>query len=240
MSNNFPVSESFTKSADNLRAIEKLITQIERMHKGALRSNDESQIDAMRLMHFLNIGIWAEARLRKVTFDPTGFNDAERAIIWGIRSQEDRWKKCVELAFRRHHLIPIHMQMGPASMPQADFDRFQHVIELLAEKLAPVITSRNRIAHGQWVHQLKSRSEDKWMLSNALEVPNYCGLKARNEVLNQIGELIGILAVSKPTFDRDYQKILKKLNSSAWSLDGQNQSNFVRSLRKSSLRSFSL
>lgn len=233
MSSGFLNSISFTKSADNLREIEKSITQIERAHKSALRANDESQIDTLSLMHFLIIGIWAEARLRKVTFDPTGFDDADRTIIWGIGSQENRWKKCVELAFRRHHSIPADLDMKSAAIPQDDYTRYKHITCLLTEKLAPVITSRNRIAHGQWVHQLKSRSEDQWISSSALEVPNYCGLKARNEVLNQIGEIIGILVVSKPTFDRDYAHILKKLNSAEEGLDGKDQDEFVNSLRKS-------
>ena len=233
MGNEFPTSVSFTKSADNLREIEKSITQIERVHKNALRVNDKSQVAAMSLMHFLTIGIWAESRLRKVTFDPTGFNDADRAIIWDAGSQENRWKKCVELAFRRHYSIPIDVDINPTLMPQADYARYKHIIKLLSNKLAPVITSRNRIAHGQWVHHLKSKSEDRWISSSALEVPNYCGLKARNEVLNQIGEIIGILVVSKPTFDRDYAHILKKLNSAEEGLDGKDQDEFVNSLRKS-------
>lgn len=228
---NFPSSPAFRKHAENLRAIVSTLTQVERAHKRAIRDGDAPSEMAMRVVHTLLLGVYAEARLRKILEDPTGFNDRERRLIWLEKSQDKRWLAAVDFATRRHYKVMSHQELDDA-VPVDALERVAAVSQLLEDDLAPVITDRNKLAHGQWVHQLKSRSEDAFVVDPATYDYNFVALRARERLLDYIARLVNVLAVSGPTFDRDFEGLMDKIDEAKADLDGIGYAVFAAQLRR--------
>lgn len=228
----FPVSANFSKNSDNLRAVDKSLIQIERAHKRAIRERDRPALIAMRRLHLLLVGVRAEASLRKIIEDPTGFNDRERNLIWKNRSQQDRWVATVDFAARRHYQVPMHLDVVDVA-PAAVASRIDALKNLIEGDLSPVITDRNRLAHGQWVWQLKSRSDDNFIEAQESFDFNYCEIDCRNRILKNIYRVVSVLAVSEPTFDRDFSAIVSEIEQDRERIDGDDYEEFATQLRMS-------
>jgi hypothetical protein len=224
-----PPNHPFRKHSQNAAAVKKGLLQIERLHKAALRANDGAAVDVLGKMHALAIGMMAEARLRQVIADPGGFNDAERMLLGGERSQLERWKRSVELAFRRHYLIPIHLPLDTVRLGPAVASQHDQVMDLLDGRLSSVIDDRNKTAHAQWLWHLNSKETS--FVSPAPATPNYRSLLARSKIISGIAELVHILVVSEPTFQRDYFAVYSSIVGLEPLLDGHDQADYVRSLR---------
>lgn len=225
-------SLEFRKHSENVSAVRKGLLQIERAHKQAIRTNDAPAIDVFRRLHTLTIGMLAEAMLRKIVTDPNGFNDRERELVWRVRSQMDRWSTVVELAFRRHYSVPIHLALSEAVMPHAAFVRFQDVTFLLSNELAAVIQDRNKTAHAQWIWQLRSGEDDSFKVAPAPDPPNYSVIRGMSDLILLIAQLVYILAVSEPTFAREYADLTAQLDVARSKLDGAAYPEFVQQLRR--------
>lgn len=228
----FPASANFSKHSENLRAVDKSLVQIERAHKRAIREGDEPALVAMRRIHLLLVGVRAEASLRKIIEDPTGFNDRERFLIWKNRTQQDRWIATVDFAARRHYRVPIHLEVSDVA-PSSISSRINDLESLIKGDLSPIITDRNRIAHGQWVWQLKSQKENKFMENQESFDFNYFEIDYRNKILKKIHEAVNVLAVSEPTFDRDFSRILAEIEQDRNHVNGAGYERFAASLKMS-------
>lgn len=217
----YPTSVEFEKNSDNLKAVKASLKQLERLHKDQIRSSGDWKtpervsppVATLRRLQLLSVGILTEATLRKVIVDPTGFNEAERAIIWGKSSQSDRWLSAIELSYRRHFNVPIHIGLDQNSLDAHTSTQLQETNSLVRDSLQPVIEDRNKLAHGQWRWQLKSRKENEFLVeSRDLSRFDYCQIKAMTELVTSIGKLIQLLVVSEPTFQRDYSAIQVQLS----------------------------
>lgn len=230
MASSYPTSAEFRKHSANLKAVTAALVQIERAHKRAIREADQPSELATRKIHTLLLGVYAEARLRKIIEDPTGFNDRERELIWLEKRQDKRWLSTVDFAARRHYGVLAHQSLNEVLSIVA-LARVEDVSAILRRDLAPVITDRNRIAHGQWVWQLKSRSENQFTVDQSNFDYNYVALRARFRLLDLIGRLVNVLCVSEPTFDRDFSSLMQKIDEVKKDLDGSNYSTFASQLR---------
>jgi hypothetical protein len=228
----YPTSPNFLKHSENLRAVLATLTQIELAHKEAIRRGDEPGEHAMRKVHTLLLGVFAESRLRKILDDPTGFNERERRLIWLEKSQDLRWQAAVDTAARRHYGVMNHQELSDV-LPDSALTRVVAIQELLTQDLAPVITDRNRLAHGQWVWQLTSRSDDKFSSQQSAYDYNYVALRARFQMLESIGRLVNVLCVSEPTFDRDFDSLVDRITQAKTALGGLGYESLVAQLRHS-------
>lgn len=200
-------SDEFSKNAENLAAILKVSTQLDRLHKTALRRRSQPEIAAMAETQYLYLGIEAEARLRKIVSDPTGFDLTDRQKIRSCKSQIDRWLKAVDLSFGDHYNAMVKNRFAADVLPDTVRQRHTIIREMLDKELRPVIENRNKIAHGQPRWQLKSQSDFDFKSSSApLEYGDYWDLKHRRLMLSAIGDVVLTLVVSMPTFERDFQK----------------------------------
>ncbi|UYM07520.1 hypothetical protein [Solicola gregarius] len=228
----FPSSRNFSRHCDNLNEVLRTITQIARTHKRAIRERDAPAELALRKVHTLMIGVFAETRLRKIIDDPTGFNAHERRVIWRHSSQDGRWRSSVDLAARKHWSVPTGAELRLA-LPQPARDRVLNVLSLLRGELAPIITHRNKLAHGQWVWQLKSQSDDQFLSTPHDLDYNYAAIASRQKTLEFIARLVHVLCVSEPTFDRDFDHIASDIRAEQSRLDGSDYDAFAETLRRS-------
>lgn len=224
-----PKSHIYRRLSQNLRAAERGLIQVERIHRNAIRRNDKPAVEFAERMHQLMVGMNAEAALAKIVNDPAGFNDKERALV--LRgSQIERWEKAVELAFRRHYKVPVHLEIDRSTVDARSAERFSEVTKILADDLAAVIEDRNKIAHAQWVWLLKSKRNE--VRGPAPAPLNYTAIRARSKAIKAIAGLINDLVVSEPTFQRDYDDHYGKIVEAHEAFDGAGYPAYVVELRR--------
>ncbi|MET3451232.1 hypothetical protein [Curtobacterium sp. 1544] len=177
----------------------------------------------------MTVGIFAEAVLRKIIADPHGFNQRERKAIWATRSQLDRWLLTVDLAFRRHNHVLFHDELSINTLGDR-FDRYAQIRTALERELKPLIEDRNKFAHGQWKHFLKSGKDDEFS-REAPSPPTYTAIVAQYKATNAIAAMIHVLAVSDPAFQRDYDNHFRSFNDSVRRMQTDYYSDFAARLR---------
>lgn len=175
------------------------------------------------------IGLLAEAHLRKIISDPGGFNPKERKLLSRERTQLDRWLRAVELAFRRHYSVPLHLEIAVSTTATGVPTQYGTIANLLRNDLNTVIQDRNKLAHAQW----------KWSLNNGetsftgtADPPlNYLASRRRGIVISHLAEIIQALVVSEPTFRRDYERLYNAITTAQACIDGTDYPEFARSLQ---------
>lgn len=234
----FPSSEEFTKHAQNLAELKRTRTQLERLHKDAIRRNSAQEIAALAQVQYMLLGVEIEATLRKIVTDPTGLSPTHQNVIWGEKSKADQWLKLLIVAFERHYNRGVNANWTVDSLTPTDRARYDAVRELVDKKLRPIIERRNKLAHGQWLWHLKSQQENQFKnLPRQGPPPDYFSLHSLTRAVESIAGLILTLTVSRPTFERDFDKhygAFERANSDLESNDdGSKYEVFVRELKKS-------
>lgn len=206
-SGTFPKSEEHTKHSDNLAELKRSRKQIERLHKAAIRDNSESEIMALSQIQYMLLGIETEATLRKIVTDPTGLSTSQQDLVWQKRSKAEQWLELLRVAFERHYNHAAAPSWTVDSLGSVDHGRYESMCALVDEQLRPVIERRNKLAHGQWLWHLKSGQDNKFKQeSRQGPPPDYFTLYSLTRAVESIAELILILTVSRPTFERDYDR----------------------------------
>jgi hypothetical protein len=224
-----PTDHPYRKHTENARLVAKGLTQAERAHKAAIAGGQRVAIDYAARVHHMTVGLLAEALLRKLATDPAGFNARESQLLSQERSQLSRWKRAVELSFRRHYAIPIHLDIEPSSAGSAVASQYASIVDLLNGELAEIIEDRNKIAHGQWAWVLNSR--ETAFTGPAPQPMNYRAIEARSKLVREIAELIEDLIVSEPTFVRDYQRRFHRIQQLTGTLGGSDYPDLVKQLK---------
>ena len=188
------------------------------------------------------IGIEAEATLRKIVADPTGLSPAEQEIVWQKSSKTEQWITLLDVAFKHHYddgSIPSWTAGNLTPDIQA---RHKSLVDLVNNNLKPVTERRNKLAHGQWVWLLKSRQDNKFILGDRQDPPpDYVTLRELARAIQSLAEIVSILTVSRPAFERDFEKHYRKFEYARDQIE-QNQSGavyekFVSDLCSTTLRS---
>lgn len=227
-----PANHPFRRHAANLAAVKKGLRQLERLHRAAIRKGDQPAIETLARFHMLGVGLMAEAQLRAILWDPNGFNERERSLLRNVTGQLNRWGAAVEYAFRRHFSVPVHRDLDKFVLGGGPFEQFQTVLSVLNSHLSVVIDDRNRTAHAQWVWHLNNK--ETAFVGAAPRPLNYRAIKARSDLIVNIGKLVHVLAVSEPTFQRDFAAISSEINRLAPLVDGNDYAAYVRELRRTS------
>lgn len=228
-----PPSEEFKRHTKNLREVKAAVTQIERTHKCAIRDGNTALESAMRRVHLLLLGVFAEASLRAILTDPAGLSLMEREEVWKKKQQEERWIEAVTISESRA------LQAQPP-LPPSESQRIDHIRSLIRGELKPLITDRNKLAHGQWVHQLKSRDDENFLQNSTSYDYNYCALRARYRLTQHLAELVKLLCVSPPTLHRDFGEVMKSIDLHRAQADGHEYGRLVSDLRRNKERALRL
>ncbi|TRV81986.1 hypothetical protein FKN01_01465 [Streptomyces sp. 130] len=224
-----PTSHPFRKHSQNLTALTSGLRQAERMHKQMIRQGNEPAVSFSARMHSLMIGMIAEARLKKIIYDPQGFNERERKLIGRERSQIGQWVLAVDCAFRRQYEVAMHLEIADLADTIA-VSRYAEIIQMLKGDLAPIIEGRNKVAHGEWVWEERSK---EGTFRQARRPLNYLEIKRRGQLIDSLAEMIHILIVSEPTFQRDFDDLYKRIDAIRPNIDGTDYTNFAIGLRAS-------
>ena len=224
-----PAGHPFRRHSANLRAVSAGLTQAERAHKAAIRRGDAPATDFEARMHQLMVGLLAEAHLRKIVADPGGFNAKERKLLSQEGSQLNRWLRAVELAFRRHYAVPLHLEITLSTTAAGVPTQYAAITNLLSNDLEAVIQDRNKLAHAQWRWLLNSKET---AFTGPAEPPlNYLASHRRGVAIRHLAGLIHTLVVSEPTFRRDYTSLYSAITKMQAVINGPDYPAFVINLQ---------
>lgn len=229
-----PADHPFRRHSQNLGALISGLRQAERIHKQMIRRRDAPGVEFSRRMHSLMVGMIAEARLRKIIHDPQGFNERELKLISASKSQIDRWKSAVDFAFRRQYAVPMHLEIRDSSADPTVISRHGIIIDMLDGDLKPIIEGRNKTAHGQWVWELNNNETQFKGLAG--ESMNYLAISRRGDIINNLAEIVHVLIVSEPAFQRDFDRLYGEVSATRREIDGNDYPEFEAKIRGSMSR----
>ena len=202
-----PPKKLYKYHVKNLRSVSDGLDHVFRSARDAVARDDQRVIRThIRLLLFL-LGVWSEVRLLKMLYEPDEFSQTERCRILKATALE-RWLLAVEIAFRRHYKIP-KATLRPPQLASTAYLRLKTLKKTLRNELREIITMRNKLAHGQWIYPLNDAmngvAQDQM---DALRRENILSLIEKKKLLEILCQVIHDLVVSKPTFDRDWDKHL--------------------------------
>jgi hypothetical protein len=179
------------------------------------------------------ITCWTEVRILKLIYEDRAFTQAEIDLIIPTRparpaTLENKWKKALEIAISKAYRLDVTLDIE-TQLSGDILLQYQDITKLITEDLVPLIEIRNRIAHGQWkfafTSSLRNISTD---LTAKISAENIVSLQLKQSILTGLALLIHDLAVSPPTFQRDFQRNYNKIKSNKENLHKRSYSDYKR------------
>lgn len=216
----------FSKHCENLREIEKAIKLIERNINNSIRRNNElGERVYTKILSFLVVS-WLDVRILKLIYEKVDYNnkysqnifdDNEIRIVIKNKSLIDRWKVSLNFAMKKAYSVKLdkkNISIQETKLNKTAIIRYKEIIKILDNDINPAITLRNKVAHGQFLHafnnDLESFSQDN---TTQLRLENIVTLQLKRQLFTNIAKLIHDLVVSKPTYERDFDKHFEKIES---------------------------
>jgi hypothetical protein len=228
-----PLSDSDLYKAHvlNLRSVRDGIAQTERQLRAAIARNDESAARTLLFVLLLLTGSWAECRLRKLMFEPNGFDSADRQFVTSGRTQLDQWKNAVELGFRRRFNIKRASLL--TALPLTPRMQFTALTDALETDLRPIIEMRNTLAHGQWARPLNSEGTDISgnMIAN-LNSENALSARFKLTILDKLSAVVHDLVAGNHAFARDFDLHFGLVEAARRNLRTRSYENWKGSINK--------
>jgi hypothetical protein len=205
-------SKLYSHHVENLKEIELAIGHTARLARSAIASRDpQKSLRSLLRLHAMLIGAWAECRIRKLLHEEYGFNDQERSKITAKKTQLEQWQETIDLAFRKHHMLPKAL-LNERNLGVTHAARRAALHDVLNNELRIIIEIRNKLAHGQWIYPFNSEGNavetDKYKLINN---ENLQSLQFKFDLIRHLAEATHDLVVSHRTFVRDFELHFKKL-----------------------------
>lgn len=215
---------------ENVRAIDDGLDRVERMMRHAVSVGNANEIKIDVRMYALLLGVWGEARLNKLLHEPAFSND-ERVHFQNVEAHIERWKVLVETAFRKRYRIS-QAELNATTLPHSAHSRYISLISLLDEELRPIITLRNKLAHGQWVYPLATGGESIAQEQfDALRTENALSLQLKRKLILSLLEAVHFLRVSEATFDREFDRIYGRIQQLRQQLRNKPYASYAEMLR---------
>ncbi|MEO5858250.1 MAG: hypothetical protein ABIR33_04795 [Pyrinomonadaceae bacterium] len=94
-----------------------------------------------------------------------------------------------------------------------------------------IIEIRNKLAHGQWAYPLTNDGDDfSTALRAAMESENLLSLQYKRKLISCILDIVHDVAVSPPTFERDFDSHYRQIVNVRRNLVTRHYSDYVSSL----------
>jgi hypothetical protein len=214
----------------NVRRVGRALDRIALTLRSAIAKEDSQSIITFLPLYMLLLGAWAESRLRKLLYEPNAFSINERKIIDSQRTHLDKWQKVAEMVFRRHYSVP-HAPLSSITLPFSAATKYKEINELLEKELKVIIEVRNKLAHGQWEYPLTNTGDDiSAELMKLIKAENLLSLQFKKSLISSILDIVNDLAVSQPTFDRDFDTHYRHIVETRRNLKNRSYTKYVDAL----------
>lgn len=161
-------------------------TEIRRIINRSLKQNKRLSVAINTKLYALLYSTYSEARFMKMILTPYGFDQNSVDQILIQKSVQDKWVKCINLAFDR-----FNQSKKSSEIP----NKKQELIRLVSAYIVDPSILRNKIAHGQLTVALNRENtninrEITDTLKSMDSVTVYIWFKVNNMLCNIIEELI--------------------------------------------------
>ena len=207
--------EIFTASTENLRDLKKQRKRICALVNRAIREKQDPDLISLTKMYALLYSAYVETSFLKLIHTPKAFTDSEIIQIMAERNLEQKWLKCVDLAFNKLNTT----NLGEVA------NKKQTLHRLLQEYIIDPSQIRNKVAHGQWVYCLNNEctkvNHDTTALMANLD---FVKIEKYFCIYDKFHQCILDLLISHRTHYRDYYQIITELqdyidSTKSWSLE---------------------
>lgn len=214
----------------NLQAVTEGLGHVFRSARHAIAHDNQRVVSThVRILSCL-LGAWSEVRLLKLLYEPNGFSQSDRLRILNAAAL-DRWILAVETAFRRHYGIPS-AALRPPKLPSTAYLRITTLEQTLRNELSAVITMRNKLAHGQWRYPLNDGMNDVAQEQmDALRKETVLSLAQKVTLLDILCNVVHDLAVSRPTFERDWDIHFRRLEQTRINIERKSYEKWEAQIR---------
>ncbi len=151
---NEKILEIYIAQSENVRYLSKIIVEMQRDIKVAIRNSKDFQVEVKTKMLALLYSTWSEAQFIQLVYTENGFSISEIGKIISRKNSggiSEGWEYMIDLAFQEFGDISKNIDL---------LNRKQKIIGLIRLHIRKSITLRNKIAHGQWKIALNSESTD--------------------------------------------------------------------------------
>ncbi len=215
-----PPERLYKAHVENLRAVEVGISQIDRELRAALSRKDDPASSALLKILLLLLGSWAECRLRKLLYEPGGFDNSQRDQVMGCRSQFESWICATELGFRRRY--GIRRADLRSALPGTARLRLDEILDVLDTELRPIIEMRNTLAHGQWARPLNaSQNGIVGTMLAAMNAENALSARFKSTIIATVATIVQDLVSGNAAFERDFDRHYERLKNARRNLLGR-------------------
>lgn len=208
---------------ENLRHLKRGIDVLKSDLNKSIAQEDEIKINIYNKLLSGIITSWSEVRVLKLINEPNGFTYFERCFIEDKNlSLEGKWRKALIIAICKaysiNYLCPNNKLIKNNAVERIlSIDvknKFKELSDIIDNDLVPSINIRNKIAHGQWKYPITRdfKSIDV-NLQNQFYNENITVFSYRINVFEKLSQMIHDLCVSKPTFERDFDRLFANIRS---------------------------
>jgi len=228
-------AELYKAHVQNLRSVEDGLAHIGRDLNRAISNDDTRLTETLKNLSLLLVGAWAECRLKKLLYEPSGLSGDDRANIVAQRAQSDRWKKALELGFRKRYNIRRAAVTESSVGGTASF-RYNALQSLINNELNPLIELRNTLAHGQWARPLNSPETDiSGTLIAAMAQENALSIKFKVALIAGLSDLIHDL-LAATSFERDFDRHYHRIVTTRTNLERRSYSSWRQGMIEKHIR----
>lgn len=202
----------YRQHCENLRILEKAIRTIQRSLREcvSLDERENTLIHTKILSHLVNS--WVEVRLMKLVYECGAFSDSEKTKIIKCKELERKWTTALNVAFCRAFNISSPRNINMPTVPFTAQNQYRALLGIIKTDLLESSSIRNRIAHGQWKYAFSENMiKINGKLTSKLGKENILMMQFRLAMFKSLSQIIHDLAVSKPTFQRDFDANYKKI-----------------------------
>lgn len=218
-------SKIYSYHVANLAAIDQALDQTASSLRISIRICNLKQTKYFTCLFAMLLGAWAEVRLLKLLNEINAFNDSQTRKILQKPSLYLQWQEAVKISFE------VKYCTGGQYMPATARLRYQEIKNLMDVHLKPVIELRNKLAHGQWAFPLNSKNTDLAAdAMRALKQQNLLNLQFKKQLLELISFMINDLALSKPTFERDFDNHFRRVDEVQRNLSNRSYTDYCNVL----------
>jgi len=223
-------SRLFKYHVANIRSIEIAIKNTAVSARRAIAEEKQQARDSFVRLYAFLLGAWAETRLKKLLYEPKGFQEAERHAILSQLTKLESWQKAVEVAFRKQYNVPS-AALTEHTLPFTAFAYYSVISAILDKDLRSVIEIRNKLAHGQWIYPLNNEgSEVETKKFKQLRNENLPSLQYKLRLISSIANIIHDLIVSIATFERDFDTHYRHITTTRNNLEKRKYSEYADKL----------
>ena len=203
--------------------IESAITQIGLSLKEEISYKNSINVDIYTRILAQLVNSWIEVRLFKIINEEYAFTDREIRDILANKSLNEKWKCALTSSYLKAYNVK--------SSDKINDIRYSTLISLIASEILGSNQLRNKLAHGQWKYAFNGNvTSINQKMTNKILNENIMKLQIKMNIFRYISQIIHDLAISKPTFERDFNTYYNRIRENQQQYDNKDFAKWKKNL----------